>query len=146
MKTPPVRGFFSEFKAFAIKGNVVDLAVGVIIGGAFGKIVSSLVTDIVTPFLSLLTGNVDFEHLALTIRPATLNSMGSTTAQAVKITYGVFLQNTFDFVITAFAIFLMIKVIARLRNKEKVAPSAPPEKSAEEKLLEEIRDILKKNN
>ncbi len=127
-----------EFKEFAVKGNVVDMAVGVIIGGAFGKIVSSLVADVVTPPIGLLLGGVDFSKLQYVLREA------ADDKAAVTLKYGVFLQTTFDFLIMAIAIFAMVKVINRLKRKEEAAPPpAPPEPSAEEKLLGEIRDLLK---
>lgn len=126
-----------EFREFAVKGNVVDMAVGIIIGAAFGKIVTSLVNDIVTPPLGYLIGGVDFTNLALTL-PALQEGK-----EAVTINYGAFLQTVFDFLIVAFAIFLMIKVINRWKRKEEVAPSAPPPPTREQVLLEEIRDLLK---
>lgn len=130
-------GIVSEFREFAVKGNVVDMAVGIIIGAAFGKIVSSLVSDIVTPPLGYLIGGVDFTKLAVTL-PAMREG-----AEAVTIRYGVFLQALFDFIIVAFAIFMLVKLINRMRRKEEVAPSAPPPPSKEEVLLTEIRDLLK---
>ncbi|MBX3129953.1 MAG: large-conductance mechanosensitive channel protein MscL [Polyangiaceae bacterium] len=126
-----------EFKEFAVKGNVIDLAVGVIIGAAFGKIVSSFVADIVTPPLGALTGGVDFRDLELVIQQAE----GEKAAVALK--YGTFLQATFDFLIVAVAIFFMVKMINRLKRKEEAAPAAPPEPTEQEKLLAEIRDLLK---
>lgn len=125
-----------EFKEFAVKGNVIDLAVGVIIGAAFGKIVSSFVADIVTPPLGVLTGGVDFRDLELVIQQAE----GEKAAVALK--YGTFLQATFDFLIVAVAIFFLVKMINRLKRKEE-APAAPPEPTEQEKLLAEIRDLLK---
>jgi large conductance mechanosensitive channel len=127
----------SEFREFAMKGNVVDMAVGIIIGAAFGKIVSSLVSDVVTPPLGYIIGGVDFTDLAVTL-PAIREG-----AEAVTIRYGVFLQALFDFIIVAFAIFMLVKLINRVRRKEEVAPSAPPPPSKEEVLLTEIRDLLK---
>lgn len=127
----------SEFREFAVKGNVVDMAVGIIIGAAFGKIVSSLVGDIVTPPLGYLIGGVDFTKLAVTL-PTIREG-----AEAVTVRYGVFLQALFDFIIVAFAIFLLVKLINRVRRKEEAAPSAPPPPSKEEVLLAEIRDLLK---
>ena len=124
----------SEFKEFAMRGNVMDMAVGVIIGGAFGKIVSSLVDDILMPVIGTLTGGVDFSNLAITIGEA-------------NIKYGQFIQNVIDFIIVAFCIFMMIKGINSISKKKEEAPAAPapaPEPSAEEKLLTEIRDLLKK--
>ncbi len=126
-----------EFKAFAIKGNVVDLAVGVIIGTAFGKIVSSLVGDVVMPPIGYLIGGVNFSDLAFTL-PALLE--GQTP---VLVAYGKFLQTLIDFTIIAFVIFMVIKVINRLKKKEEEAPAAPPAPSNEELLLREIRDLLK---
>jgi large conductance mechanosensitive channel len=130
--------FVREFREFAVKGNVVDMAVGIIIGAAFGKIVSSFVSDIITPPLGYLIGGVDFTDLAATL-PAIREGSDSVT-----INYGAFLQTTFDFIIVAFAIFLVIKMINRLKRKEEVAPSAPPPPSKQELLLEEIRDLLKR--
>lgn len=123
-----------EFKEFAMRGNVIDLAVGVIIGAAFGKIVSSLVEDVFMPFLSILVGGVNFSGLKITLISAT------EASAAVTLNYGKFLQQVFDFTIVAFAIFLFIKAINTLK---KPAPVAAPGPSAEEKLLTEIRDILK---
>jgi large conductance mechanosensitive channel len=122
-----------EFREFAVRGNVVDMAVGIIIGAAFGKIVSSLVSDIVTPPLGYLIGGVDFTSLAVT-----LPAIGEH--QPVTVRYGLFLQSVFDFIIVAFAIFLLIKLINRVRRKEEAKPAAPPR---QEVLLEEIRDLLK---
>lgn len=127
-----------EFREFAMRGNVVDLAVGVIIGAAFGKIVSSLVSDIIMPPLGLLIGGVDFKQFSIVLRAA------QGDIPAVVMHYGVFIQNIFDFIIVAFAIFIAIKLMNKLRRKEEVAPAAPPKPSAEEKLLTEIRDLLKK--
>lgn len=129
-----------EFKDFAMKGNVVDLAVGVIIGGAFGKIVSSLVGDLFMPVLGLLTGGINFSDMAVTLREA-----ADKDHPAVLLAYGKFLQATFDFVIVAFAIFLFIKGMNQLRRKEAEAPApaAPPAPTPSEALLAEIRDLLK---
>ena len=129
--------FLSEFKEFAMKGNVVDLAVGVIIGGAFGKIVSSFVGDVVMPLLGLLVGGVNFTDLAITLKAAEGN------IPAVVLKYGAFLQTVFDFVIVALAIFIAIKAMNKLKRKQDEAPAAPPAPSAQEVLLTEIRDILK---
>jgi large conductance mechanosensitive channel len=123
-----------EFREFAIRGNVVDMAVGIIIGAAFGRIISSLVSDVVTPPLGYLIGGVDFTQLAVTL-PALREG-----AEDVAIRYGVFLQAVFDFVIVAFAIFLIVKLINRTRRQEEAKPTAPPR---QEVLLEEIRDLLK---
>jgi len=129
-----------EFREFAMRGNVVDLAVGVIIGAAFGKIVSSLVADIIMPPLGLLIGGIDFKQFALTLRPA----VGDTPA--VVMHYGMFIQNVFDFLIVAFAIFMAIKVINKLNRRKKEEPEAEPAPTQEEVLLSEIRDLLKQQN
>lgn len=121
-----------EFKEFAIKGSVIDLAVGVIIGGAFGKIISSLVGDILTPLLSLLVGGINFTDRVVTLR------QGVNGAAPVVMRYGVFIQNVIDFLIIAFVIFLMVKAMNRLRRRH-----TEPEMTTEERLLTEIRDILK---
>jgi large conductance mechanosensitive channel len=132
--------FIQEFREFAVKGNVVDMAVGIIIGAAFGNIVNSFVNDVVTPPLGYLIGGVDFTDLAVTL-PALQDGK-----EDVTIRYGAFLQNVFDFLIVAFAIFLAIKAINRLKRKEAAAQAAPPPPPApprQEVLLEEIRDLLK---
>jgi len=130
-------GLMKEFKEFAVKGNVVDLAVGVIIGGAFGKIVSSLVGDVVMPVVGVFLGGVNFSSLAVTLKSA------HDGAPAVTLKYGAFLQNTFDFLIIALAVFAMVKVITGMKRKE--VPAAPPssEPTATELLLGEIRDLLR---
>lgn len=147
-------GFISEFKAFIGRGNVVDMAVGIIIGGAFGKIVSSFVTDIIMPPIGILLGGVDFKELKLILRDAQPAIMEGETivkeaAHAVTINYGQFINTLIDFLIIAFAIFMMIKALnAAKKNQEevKVTPPPPPEPSTEEKLLTEIRDLLKVNS
>ena len=126
-----------EFKQFALKGNVIDLAVGVIIGGAFGKIVSSLVNDLLMPVIGILLGGINFTDLKLVIRPA----VGD--AAEVAILYGSFLQSVVDFLIVAFSLFLFIKLLTLKKKKEPAAPPAPPAPSQEVVLLEEIRDLLK---
>ncbi len=134
-------GMIQEFKEFAVKGNVVDMAVGIVIGGAFGKIVSSLVADVVMPPVGLVMGGVNFTELQVVLREA----QGETAAVAIK--YGVFLQTVLDFLIVAFAIFSVIKIMNRWKKEE--APAAdpgPPEPTAEEKLLGEIRDLLAKSS
>lgn len=138
-------GLLKEFKEFAVKGNVIDLAVGVIIGGAFGKIVSSFVNDVVMPPIGLLVGGVDFKDLNLVLKDATTNELGEEVA-AVTMNYGMFIQNVVDFAIIAFVIFMAIKGINKMNKKkeEAPAPAAPPEPTPSEKLLEEIRDLLKK--
>jgi large conductance mechanosensitive channel len=127
----------SEFKDFAMRGNVMDMAVGIIIGGAFGKIVSSFVNDVLMPPLGLLLGNVDFSGLAVQLAET------GADGKPVLWKYGAFIQTTVDFVIIAFAIFMMIKWMNSLQKKEEEPPAAPPEPSGEEKLLTEIRDLLK---
>ena len=135
--------FINEFKAFAVKGNAVDMAVGVIIGGAFGKIVSSIVNDLIMPPIGWLIGGVNFSDLKITL-PAEKIADG-IEMQAATINYGSFIQNPIDFVIIAFCVFLLVKGINKLANKkqEKSAPTPAPEPSAEEKLLAEIRDLMK---
>lgn len=135
--------FIYEFKAFAMKGNAVDMAVGVIIGGAFGKIVSSIVNDLIMPPIGWLIGGVNFSDLKITL-PAEKIADG-IEMQAATINYGSFIQNLIDFVIIAFCVFLLVKGINKLANKkqEKPAPTPAPEPSAEEKLLAEIRDLMK---
>ena len=133
-----------EFKDFAMRGNVIDLAVGVIIGGAFGKIVASLVADVIMPPIGLLVGGVRFTDLKWEMKPAEIVD-GVEKAAAVTLNYGNFLQVTFDFIIVAFAIFLFIKAINRFNKKKEDAPTpvAPPAPTKEEQLLTEIRDLLK---
>jgi large conductance mechanosensitive channel len=126
-----------EFKAFAMRGNVVDMAVGIIIGAAFGKIVSSFVNDVIMPPIGLLVGGIDFSNLSVTIKDAADN------APAVVIKYGIFINTIIDFLIVAFAIFMAIKAMNSLKKKEEAAPAAPPKPSDEVVLLGEIRDILK---
>ena len=133
-------GVLSEFKAFAVKGNVVDMAVGIIIGAAFGKIVSSFVGDVIMPPIGLLIGGVDFSDLAITLKAADGN------VPAVVLAYGKFIQSLIDFLIVAFAIFMGIKAINHLKREEAVAPTVPPVPTKEEILLGEIRDLLKAQN
>lgn len=127
-----------EFKDFAMRGNVVDMAVGVIIGGAFGKIVTSLVSDVLMPPIGMLMGGVNFSHLAVTLKEA----VGDKPAVTLK--YGMFINTVIDFVIVAFVIFMVIKGMNSLKKKEEAAPSAPPKPSNQELLLMEIRDLLRK--
>ena len=129
----------SEFRDFAMRGNVVDMAVGIVIGAAFGKIVSSFVSDVLMPPLGILLGGVDFTELAVTLKAA----VGEVPA--VTLNYGTFIQTLVDFIIIAFAIFMVIKAMNSLKKKKEEAPPAPPKQSAEEILLTEIRDLLKKN-
>ncbi|GAA3983528.1 large-conductance mechanosensitive channel protein MscL [Mucilaginibacter dorajii] len=127
-----------EFKEFAMRGNVVDLAVGVIIGAAFGKIVTSLVADIIMPPIGMLTGGIDFKDLKYVLKPG----VGKTPETAIN--YGLFINNVIDFLIVAFCIFLIVKGINTLKKKEEAAPAAPAEPTKEEVLLTEIRDLLAK--
>lgn len=133
-------GFFKEFKEFAMKGNVMDMAVGVIIGGAFGKIVSSLVDDVLMPFIGMLTGGIDLSGLSYKVMLPAVDG-GEPVAGAV-LKYGAFIQNIIDFLIIAFCIFLMIKGMNKLMSKKEEAP-APPAGPTQEELLAEIRDLLK---
>jgi large conductance mechanosensitive channel len=133
-----------EFKEFAMRGNVVDLAVGVIIGGAFGKIVASLVADVIMPPIGLLTGGVDFTEMKLVIQEQVMNGDAITTPE-VAIGYGKFINEIFTFLIVAFSVFMLIKALNSMKRKEEAkpaAPAAPPAPTAEEKLLGEIRDLL----
>ncbi len=130
--------FLTEFKKFAMRGNVLDMAVGIIMGGAFTPIVNSLVNDIIMPPIGILLGNVDFSQLAITIKAAT------ETTPAVTINYGLFINTIISFLIVAFAVFLLVKFVNRLSETKSKEPAAPPAPSAEEKLLTEIRDLLKK--
>lgn len=136
--------FLQEFKAFAMKGNVIDMAVGVIIGGAFGKIVSSVVADVIMPPIGLLVGGVNFTDLKWVLKPAVMQD-GQEVAAAVTLNYGNFLQVTFDFLVIAFSVFLFVRLLSRLNRKQEkpAAPATPPAPSKEEQLLAEIRDLLK---
>ena len=146
-----MKRYWQEFKAFAIKGNVIDLAVAVIIGGAFGKIVSSLVADIVMPLIGALAGGFDFTSWKLILRTAILNDAGEIIKPAATMNIGAFVQNIFDFLIIAWSIFIMIKVLAKVKkklageeeklaNKEEIIPVAP---TKDQEILMEIRDLLK---
>jgi len=126
-----------------MRGNMVDMAVGIIIGGAFGKIVSSLVNDVIMPPLGLLIGGVDFGDLKIILKQASVDGMGNAIA-AVSLNYGAFIQTAIDFTIVAFAIFMMIKAMNSMKKKEEEKPAAPPAPPKEEVLLTEIRDLLKK--
>ncbi|MFC1863150.1 large-conductance mechanosensitive channel protein MscL [Thermodesulfobacteriota bacterium] len=129
-------GMMQEFKTFAMRGNVVDMAVGIIIGGAFGKIISSFVADVIMPPIGILIGGVNFANLAIIIKEATGD------VAAVTLNYGKFIQSIVDFVIIAFAIFMVIKGMNSLKKKEEAEPAPPPPPSKEENLLTEIRDVL----
>jgi large conductance mechanosensitive channel len=134
-----------EFKEFAMRGNVLDMAIGIIIGAAFGRIVSSLVNDVIMPPIGLMMGGLDFSNLFVTLGGGTYDSLATAEeAGAPVIKYGLFINNVLDFVIVAVVIFLVIRAMNRLKRKEEAAPPpAPPEPSNEEKLLTEIRDVLK---
>ncbi len=141
------KGFFGEFKEFIARGNVMDMAVGVIIGGAFGKISTSLVNDIIMPLISMLTGGIDFTAWKWVLRAAVLDAAGEVTSPEVAVNFGVFLATILDFIIIAFAVFCLIKAINAMHRKKPEPPAQPepdPEPSNEEKLLAEIRDLLKK--
>jgi large conductance mechanosensitive channel len=131
-------GMMKEFKEFAMKGNVVDMAVGIVIGGAFGKIVSSFVANVIMPPIGLLLGNVNFADLSVTLAEQ------GADGKPVLMNYGAFVQSVVDFLIIAFAIFMVVKGMNSLKKKEEEAPAAPPAPPKEQVLLEEIRDLLKK--
>lgn len=132
-----------EFKAFAMRGNVMDMAVGIIIGGAFGKIVSSLVSDVLMPPLGMLMGKVDFKDLAVMLHEAVFDETGKEVTAAVTLRYGMFIDNIISFLIVAFAVFMLVKGINSLHKKEVAPPPAPPAPPRQEVLLEEIRDALR---
>ena len=141
-----MKGFISEFKTFIARGNVIDMAVGVVIGGAFGKISTSLVNDIIMPLVSLITGGIDFSAWKLVLIQGVTDAEGTVVTPEVALNYGNLISVILDFLIIAFAIFCMIKAINKLHRKPEEAPAeepAPPEPSNEEKLLTEIRDLLK---
>ncbi|MBD5277423.1 MAG: large-conductance mechanosensitive channel protein MscL [Bacteroides sp.] len=138
--------FFSDFKEFAMRGNVVDMAVGVVIGGAFGAIVTSLVSQVIMPAVGLLTGGVNFNELKWVLKEATVDAAGTEVAE-VAIGYGAFIQSILDFLIIAFCIFLLIRAIMKLKKKEEVVEAAEePAGPTQEQLLTEIRDILQKRD
>ena len=145
--TKKTTGFLAEFRQFIARGNVLDMAVGVIIGGAFGKISTSLVNDVLMPAISMLTGGIDFTDWKLVLKEAVVEN-GEEIAAAVSINYGAFLSTVLDFLIIAFAVFCLVKGVGRLqrRREEAAPPPAPPEPSAEEKLLTEIRDLLRQQS
>ena len=141
-----MKEILQEFKQFAMRGNVVDMAVGIIIGGAFGKIVSSLVSDVIMPGVGLLVGGVNFTDLKITLKDAVMNGE-EVVSPAVAINYGNFMQVTFDFIIIAFAVFMLVKGVNALSKKKEekpAAPATPPAPPADIQLLTEIRDLLKK--
>ena len=131
-------GMMKEFKDFAMRGNVVDMAIGIVLGAAFGKIVSTFVSSVLMPPIGLLLGGVDFSQLMIVLKEAT------EEAEAVAISYGTFLNTVIDFTIIAFAIFLVVKAMNNMKKKEEEKPAPPPEPTKEEVLLTEIRDALKK--
>ena len=139
-------GFVAEFKKFIARGNVMDMAVGVIVGGAFGAISKSLVNDIIMPAVSMLTGGMDFSQWKWILREAVLDESGAEIAKAISINYGTFLSTILDFLIISFAVFCLIKTLNRLHRKKEEAPKAPPAPPKEEVLLTEIRDLLKEKN
>jgi large conductance mechanosensitive channel len=144
-------GMLKEFKSFAMKGNVLDLAVAVIIGGAFGKIITSFVNDVIMPPIGLLLGNRDFGNLRVIMKQAQEAVMEGDTVitpaiAEVSIRYGAFVNTVLDFLLVAFAIFMVIKAYNKMKKKEEEKPAAPPAPSKEETLLTEIRDILKEKN
>jgi large conductance mechanosensitive channel len=132
-----------EFKEFALRGNVVDLAVGIVIGGAFGKVVSSVVNDLVMPPLGLIIGGANFKDLKLVLKTAVSDAKGKVLTEAVSLNYGNFLQTVFDFMIIAFAIFMVVKMMNKLQRKKAELPAVPAVATKQEVLLEEIRDLLK---
>ena len=136
-------GMLTEFKEFAMRGNVIDLAVGVVIGGAFGKIVTALVNKVIMPPIGLLIGGVDFSKLAVVLKAASVDAAGKEVP-AVMLAYGEFINALLQFVIVAFAIFMVVKVINKLHKQPEAAPAAPAEPSEDVLLLREIRDALKK--
>ena len=138
---------WKEFKEFAFKGNVLDMSIGVIIGGAFGKIVTSLVNDIIMPYFGFLTAGTDFTSLKLVLSPAVLDAAGEVLKPEAAIMYGNFIQNIFDFFIVAFCIFFFVQQISKLKKKnEEPAPEPAPAGPTTEELLSEIRDLLKQQN
>jgi len=138
-----MKKFFSEFKAFISKGNVIDMAVAVVIGGGFSKIVTSLVNDVIMPLISMLTGGLSVSEWKYVITPAVLDEAGAVITPEVAFMYGNFIQNVVNFLLVAFVIFVMIRFINNFRRKKEEAPKAPPAPSKEEVLLTEIRDLLK---
>lgn len=136
--------FIKEFKTFAMRGNVIDMAIGIIIGGAFGKIVSSLVSDIIMPPVGLLIGGVKFEQLKVILKQAHTDASTGQVTEAVSLNYGNFIDTALDFLIVALSIFLFVKLINKLKKKEATQPAPPPAPTKEEQLLSEIRDLLKK--
>ncbi|MCX6208903.1 MAG: large-conductance mechanosensitive channel protein MscL [Bacteroidetes bacterium] len=137
-------GMMKEFKEFAMKGNLVDMAIAFVMGGAFGKVTTSFIEGIVMPIVGKLTGGVDFSKMQYKIKDAELDAAGKETAAAVFIKYGAFITTVVDFIVVAFVMFMVIKGINKMKKKEEIAPAAPPAPTATETLLAEIRDALKK--
>ena len=137
-----IKKFFEEFKAFAMRGNVIDMAVGVVIGGAFGKITTSLVNDIIMPLISMLTGGVDFSAWKWVLKEAVMEGKEVIDPE-IAVNYGNLIAVILDFIIIAFAVFCMVKAVNRLHRKKEAAPPPPPKPTREEQLLTEIRDLLK---
>jgi len=137
-------GMMKEFKEFAMRGNVIDMAVGIVIGGAFGKIVSSLVKDVIMPPIGMALGNVDFSNLSFVLKEAVMES-GEVVAEAVTVNYGLFINTVIEFIIVAFAIFMVIKGMNKMKKKEEEPAPAPDPGPSEADLLTEIRDLLKKD-
>ncbi|MCM1320115.1 MAG: large-conductance mechanosensitive channel protein MscL [Muribaculaceae bacterium] len=138
--------FLSDFKEFAMRGNVIDMAVGVIIGGAFGKIVSSLVDDIIMPAVGVATGGMDFKDLKYVLKAGDPNAVEEAARQAVTINYGMFIQNIIDFLIIAFCIFVAIRIMQKFRKAEEEKAAEPEAPAPDVELLTEIRDLLKEQN
>lgn len=137
-------GMMKEFKEFAMKGNLVDMAIAFVMGGAFGKVTTSFIEGIVMPVVGKLTGGVDFSKVQFKIKDAEIDAAGKETAAAVFIKYGAFITTIVDFIVVAFVMFMVIKAINKMKKKEEAAPVAPAEPSSTDKLLIEIRDSLKK--
>jgi large conductance mechanosensitive channel len=137
-------GMMKEFKEFAMKGNLVDMAIAFVMGGAFGKVTTSFIEGIVMPVVGKLTGGVDFSKMQFKIKDAEIDAAGKETAAAVFIKYGAFITTIVDFIVVAFVMFMVIKAINKMKKKEEAAPVAPAEPSSTDKLLIEIRDSLKK--
>lgn len=135
--------FIKDFKEFAMRGNIFDMAIGVIIGGAFGKIVTSMVNDILMPVISIITGGDGYKNLKFIIQPRSLDATGAVVTEEVSVNYGLFIQNIVDFVIVALCIFVALRFMARFKKKVEEAPAPAPKPTNEEVLLTEIRDLLK---
>ncbi len=137
-------GLMKEFKSFAMRGNVVDMAVGIIIGVAFGKIIASFVNDVLMPPIGMMMGGIDFKELKYVLQDDVVNTAGEVVTKGATIFYGNFIQTTIDFIIIAFAVFMAVRAMNNMKKKEEAKPTPPPAPSKEETLLGEIRDLLKK--